>query len=133
MKIKIFLAALSAVLIFCGTSFAAQVVKGDVLVTFYNPSPDIPVTQESLSPGSGSEDIGFHAQYIKTVAEELDAKVSFIYDSLSIENNTIMALFHTDTRSETDLWFDLRMRNDVKGASFNYLKKISPIKNSGAH
>ena len=132
MKIKLFLTALTMLLIFCGTSFAAQTVKGDVLVTFYNPSPDIPVTKESLSLGSESEDIGFHAEYIKSVAEELDAKISFIYDTLSIENNTIMALFHTDTRSETDLWFDLRMRDDVKGAQFNYLTKISPFRNRKA-
>ena len=98
---------------------AAKTVPGDVLVTFYNPFPDVPVTKESL------QDSGVHAEYIKNVAESLEAKVSLIYDTLSIEGNNIMALFHTDSRSETDLWFDLRMRDDVKGASLNHVTKLS--------
>ena len=110
--------ALSAILIFCGVSFAAQTVPGDVLVIFYNPFPDEPITKESLA-----QDSGVHAEYIKNVAEELDATVSLIYENLSIEGNNITALFHTDSRSETDLWFDLRMRDDVKGASLNHIAK----------
>ena len=127
MKLKLFFIALSAVFIFCGVSFAAQTVKGDVIVIFYNPFPEIPVTKESLSLGNDSKDIGVHAEYIKNVAGELDAKVSIIYETLSVENNNIMALFHTDSRSETDLWFDLRIRKDVKGASLNHIAR--PAKN----
>ena len=118
MRLKLFLLAFTALLIFCGASFAAT-VPGDVLVTFYNPFPGIPVTKESL------QEAGVHAEYIKNVAESLDAKVSLIYDTLSIEENNIMALFHTDSRTETDLWFDLRMRDDVKGASFNHIAKTA--------
>ncbi|MBR2207465.1 MAG: hypothetical protein IJ859_01510 [Synergistaceae bacterium] len=119
MRLKLFLLALAVTLFFCGTAFAAKTVPGDVIVTFYNPFPDVPVTKESL------QEAGVHAEYIKNVAESLDAKVSLIYDTFSIEGNNIMALFHTNSRSETDLWFDLRMRDDVKGASLNHVTKLS--------
>ena len=125
MRLKLFLLALAVTLFFCGTAFAAKTVPGDVLVTFYNPFPDVPVTKESLARGSDSQDVGVHAEYINNIAESLDAKVSLIYDTLSIENNNITALFHTNSRSETDLWFDLRMRDDVKGASLNHVTKLS--------
>ena len=124
MRLKLFLSVLIITLIFCGTAFAAKTVPGDVLVTFYNPFPDVPVTKESL------QEAGVHAEYIKNVAESLDAKVSLIYDTLSIEGNNIMALFHSDSKSETDLWFELRMRKDVKGASLNHIKK--PLRNKRA-
>jgi len=126
MKLKLFLSIFATLLFFCGTSFADNTVPGDVIVIFYNPSPDIPVTMETLS-----KDSGVHYEYINSVAEELEAKVSLIYDTLSIDSNTIMALFHTDTRSAIDLWFDLRMRDDVKGASLNHIQKISPRKGKG--
>ena len=118
MKLKLFLLAFTALflLFFCGNSFAAA-VPGDVIVTFYNPFLDIPVTKETL------QESGVHFEYVHEVAESLDAKVSLIYDVLSIESNNIMALFHTDSKSETDLWFDLRMRDDVKGASLNHVVK----------
>lgn len=129
MNLKLFSLVLVTMLIFCGTSMAAQTVPGDVLVVFYNPFPDIPVTKETLS-----RDSGVHAEYINSVAEDLNAKVSFIYDSLSVDGNNITALLHTDTRSETDLWFDLRMRKDVKGASLNHATKlIKPVRRRKTH
>ena len=128
MKLKLFFIILSAVLIFCETSFAAQTVPGDVIAVFYNPFPDVPITKESLSLGNDSQDIGVHAEYVKNVAEKLDAKVSVIYETLSIEGSNIMALLHTDSKSETDLWFDLRMRDDVKSASLNYVARLSKRK-----
>ena len=125
MKLKLFLSALFIALIFCGTSCAAQTVKGDVLVIFHNPFPDVPVTSESLNKNSG-----VHYEYVNSVAESLDAKIKFVYDVLSIDGNNIMALFHSDSKSETDLWFELRMRKDVKGASLNHISK--PLRNKRA-
>ena len=120
MKLKLFLPALFVALIFCGTSSAAQSVKGDVIVIFNNPFPDVSVTEESLNKNSG-----VHYRYVDSVAKSLDAEIKIIYDVLSIDGNNIMALFHSDSKSETDLWFELRMRNDVKGASLNRIKKPS--------
>ena len=120
MKLKLFLPALFITLIFCGTSSAAQNVKGDVIVIFNNPFPDVSVTEESLNKNSG-----VHYRYVDSVAKSLDAEIKIIYDVLSIDGNNIMALFHSDSKSETDLWFELRMRNDVKGASLNRIKKPS--------
>ena len=120
MKLKLFLPALFITLIFCGTSSAAQNVKGDVIVIFNNPFPDVSVTEESLNKNSG-----VHYRYVDSVAKSLDAEIKIIYDVLSIDGNNIMALFHSDSKSETDLWFELRMRNDVKGASLNRIKKTS--------
>lgn len=118
MKLKLFSLAFLAILFFAGTSFAAKTVPGDVLVIFKNPFSDIPVTQETLS-----RDSGVHAEYINSVAKSLDAKVSFIYEGFSVDGNNITALLHSDSRSETDLLFDLRMRDDVKSASLNRVKK----------
>ena len=127
--------ALVFVLIFtvvmAGGALAAQgasprprrAVPGDVLVIFKNPFPDVPVTLESLARGSGA-----HAAFAESVAESLDAKVTRIYESLSVEGNEIMALLHTDSRSESTLWLELRMRPDVKGASLNYVERINVMR-----
>ena len=125
MRLKLFLSVLIITLIFCGTSYAAQTVKGDVIVIFNNPFPDVPVTEESLNKNSG-----VHYGYVNSVAESLDAEIKIIYDALSVKENNIMALFHSDSKSETDLWFELRMRKDVKGASLNHIKK--PLRNKRA-
>ena len=120
MKLKLFLSALLATLFFCGTSFAAQSVRGDVLVIFYNPFPDVLVTSETLS-----KDSGVHYEYVDSVAKSLDAEIKIVYDALSIDGNNITALLHSDSKSETDLWFELRMRKDVKGASLNHIRRPS--------
>ena len=125
MRLKLFLSVLIITLIFCGTSYAAQTVNGDVIVIFNNPFPDVPVTEESLNKNSG-----VHYGYVNSVAESLDAEIKIIYDALSVKENNIMALFHSDSKSETDLWFELRMRKDVKGASLNHIKK--PLRNKRA-
>lgn len=120
LKLFLFLSVLTAVLLSCGSSFAARTVPGDVIVIFYNPYPDVPVTSESLS-----KDSGVHYEYVNSVAKSLDAEIKIIYDVLSVDGNNIMTLFHSDSKSETDLWFELRMRKDVKGASLNHISRPS--------
>lgn len=120
---KKFLFALCIMLISSGAAFAADTMPGDVIAIFKN-TLDVPVTAESLAQG------GAHYQYIHSVADELNATVRYIYEALSTSNNEIMALIHTDSKSENDLWFELRMRPDVKGASLNYVRRINIMKNS---
>ena len=115
-----------------GAAWAAQTVPGDVLVIFNNPFPDEPVTAASLAQGTEGKAAGKHRAYVESVAESLDAKVACIYETLSIDDNNIMALFHTDTKSEGTLWVELRMRPDVKGASLNHVQKLNFKRPGGA-
>lgn len=108
-------------------SSAAEAVSvpGDVIVVFRNPFPDLPVTSESLAKESEGGEQGKHRAYVESVAESLDAKVAFIYEVLSMNNNSINVLLHSDTKSEHTLLMKLRRRKDVKGASLNYVKNIN--------
>lgn len=117
---KLLLFAFSLCAALCASAAFADnnTKRGDVIATFFNPFPDTPVTAESLKEG------GVHRTYVENAASELDASVTTIYEALSAANNEIMALLHTDTRSESDLWLDLRLRKDVKGASLNYIKRV---------
>ena len=119
--------ALLFMAVMAGAAMAASVVPGDVLVIFNNPFPDVPVTAESLFKGSDTQEPGVHAAYINEVAQSLDAKVTHIYETLSVEGGNITALFHTDSKSEGTLWVELRMRKDVKGASLNYVRGLNVI------
>ena len=122
-----FVFTLLALVITAGTAMAANAVPDDVLVIFNNPFPDVPVTAESLFRGSDTQEPGVHAAYIDEAAKSLDAKVTHIYEALSIDGGNITALMHTDAKSEGTLWLELRMRKDVKGASLNYVRKLNAI------
>ena len=118
---------LALIFIFAGAAWAARAVKGDVIVTFENPFPDTPVTQESLSKWDG-----VHAAWVAETAKELDASVKMIYDALSIQGNDIAVVLHSDTKSENELWLDVKLRRDVKAASLNHIATIARPRGSFA-
>ena len=105
---------------FAGAAHAARTVPGDVIVTFENPIDDLPVSKESLTLPDG-----LHAAWLAETAKSLDSEVKMIYETLSIQGNDIAAVLHSDSKSESTLWLELRMRQDVKAASLNHVMKIS--------
>ena len=101
-------------------SFAEQVIPGDVLVVFENPSHASKVSAASMAAPNGE-----HRTYIASVAESMNAKVAFTYDVLSENSDSIIALIHSDTKNERELLEDLLSRPDIKGASLNYMRSLT--------
>lgn len=120
---RLFIQFLYIIAIICTTTTslpASDFVQGDVLAFFDIPSGAI-VTKESLSEG-GEDFIR-----ITTVARELDSYVVKFYPSLSILNNEICVLLHSDIKDENTLINELLTREDVKSASHNYVANAQAL------
>lgn len=122
MRSKIFaVCAAFALALSASTAWAAQAAPGDVLVILKNPTV-AKVSAASLAEGSETKAAGLHRAYAASVASSLGATVARTYNVLSEAGNDIVALVHSDTKSETELLEELRARPDVAGASLNYLR-----------